>query len=152
MSKFFFKQDNKDNWKVIWQFFKDYIAELKKNNKDFYIHVKTHKTSPTIRQRAYYYGVVLPTIKQAMEEQGNIINADKLDYDLREVIGFTEINYNSIDKTYSTRVKSLSDISGSKGETVDYLTKLIIWAEEFFNIEIPRPQVRGYDFYLTNSK
>lgn len=160
MSKFFFKYENKKNWKAIWVAFKDYISELGKHKKDFYIEIKTHKVSPTTRQRAYYYGVVLPIIKKAMEKDGNIIKSKKgkddiirkLDRTLREIVGFQEIDYNLITNKPSIRIKSLSDMSGDKNETIDYLIKLIIWAEEFWEIKIPRPELRGYDFLLTNEK
>ena len=152
MSKFFFKHSNKDNWKVIKSSFADYINEFKKNKKDFSIEVKKIGTKPSGRQRGYYYGVVLPSIKKAMENGGNIVEVNKLDDDLREKMGFVSVEENVLTGTMRIKVKSFSDFSGSKIEVTDYITKVIIWAEDFFKIEIPRPQLRGYDFLLTNRK
>lgn len=153
MSKFFFKHSNKDNWKVIKSTFVDYINEFKKNKKDFSIEVKKIGTRPSGRQRGYYYGVVLPPIKKALESNGHIVvDIDDVDYWLREKVGFTKVDYNIITGTKSIKVRSLSDIAGDKEEVTKYLTKVIIWAEECLKIKIPRPQLRGYDFLLTNEK
>ncbi len=140
---FIFKQENRNNWETITNTLnKAVFAQKKLFKKDFKIEIKELKKEPSQNQRAYYFGVVLPTIRVAAANQEmHYKSIDELDQDVREIMKdeyslFIEAK-NNITGKVETRAISLSNIKGNKDMVRKYIDTVILWAESFFLIEIP---------------
>lgn len=154
---YIFTQKNRNNWQSIVTTFNRKLHNelLKQRDYDFQVEIKKVKKNPTNEQRAYYFGVVLPIIRSAAAEQGNHYpNIDKLDDDIREVIKdefslFVE-HHNKLTGKTETKPISLSNIKGDKEIVWKYIESVILWAERWYNIEIPEAgfsnkKLRGYE-------
>ncbi len=137
--KFFFKQENRHNWKNIVHNFQMVLAETKK---DVEIELKEIKKSPSQSQRAYYFGAILPLVRNAAANQGmHYSSVEALDNDIREIMRDEYSLYieckNLITGKIENKAISLSNIKGDKELTKRYIESVVFWAGEFFGVEIP---------------
>ena len=140
---FRFKQENRQQWDRITDTLNKRVFAAKKEVKgDFEIEIRPLKKKPSQNQRAYYFGVVLPTIRAAAaNNEMHYKSVDELDQDIREIMKdeyslYTEVKNNITGKT-EIRAISLSNIKGNKDVVRKYIDSVILWAEGFFLIEIP---------------
>tara|TARA_R110000822_G_scaffold6177_1_gene26112 strand:- start:1775 stop:2209 length:435 start_codon:yes stop_codon:yes gene_type:complete len=137
--KFFFKQENRHNWKSIIRNFQLALGETKK---DVEVEIKEMKKKPTQNQRAYYFGVVLVSIRNAAANQGmHYSSVEALDNDIRQIMKdeyslYIEVQNQMTGKT-ETRAISLSEIKGDLVLVRKYIETVVFWAAEFFGVEIP---------------
>jgi hypothetical protein len=137
--KFFFKQENRHNWKNIVQNFKIALAETKK---DVEVEIEEIKKSPSQSQRAYYFGAILPLVRNAAANKGSHYSSVKaLDNDIRKIMRDEYSLYveskNQINGKVENIAISLSDIAGDRELTRKYIETVVMWAGEFFEVEIP---------------
>jgi hypothetical protein len=137
--KFFFKQENRHNWKNIIHNFQMVLAETKK---DVEIELKETKKSPSQSQRAYYFGAILPLVRNAAANQGmHYSSVEALDKDIRQIMRDEYSLYietkNQINGKLENKAISLSDIAGDRELTRKYIETVVMWAGEFFGVEIP---------------
>jgi hypothetical protein len=96
--------------------------------------------APSDNQRAYYFGVVLPTIQEYFKSQGNYMSISELDENIRgaiaEEFGLIREETNLITGEVEKRRFTLSS-AGNKKEVAKYIDAVILWAARDYNIEIP---------------
>ena len=137
--KFFFKQENRHNWNIIFQNLKLFISET---GKDIEIEPKEIAKKPTQNQRAYYFGAILPLVRNAAANQGmHYSSVEALDNDIREIMRDEYSLYieskNLITGKIENKAISLSNIKGDKELTKRYIETVVFWVGEFFGVEIP---------------
>jgi hypothetical protein len=94
--------------------------------------VDAKKTNP---QLAYFYGVVLPIIKAALEDlEGTSFTKEEVMWILKDRFFFEEVRYG--DKF--TKIH-LSLSKGKKDEVRIFIEKVINFASEILGVEVPTP-------------
>lgn len=90
------------------------------------------KTQP---QLAYFYGVVLPLIKEKLEDlEGREISKEEVMYILKDRFFYEEIYFEGkFIKTHASLSKS------KKTEVAQFITKVIEFATEILELNIPEP-------------
>jgi hypothetical protein len=91
----------------------------------------------SISQNGYYWGVVIPIMQNTMIDIGNLMDNEDVHLLLRakflkEILAVDE-NTGEV----CERVKSTTELSTF--EFNQYITKIRMWAIDFFGVEIPEP-------------
>ena len=96
---------------------------------------KKHRTNP---QNAYYWGVVVPLIQEAIKDLGDVWEAQKVHDLLRlkflEVVKIDEETGEELLRT----IRSTTELSTV--EFIEYIDQCRQWAAEFLWVNIPDPQ------------
>lgn len=96
--------------------------------------VKKKRSNP---QNAYYYGVIIPIMRNALKDAGYIMTNEsvhdmlKLRF-LKETILLNEDTGECIE-----RIKSTTELSTSG--MMDYFAEITVFAAEYFNVQVPEP-------------
>lgn len=115
----------------------------KNAGKDFTIKLERKKKSRSSMQNAYYWGVVLPTVRDRLAELGNEFSLQDTHEALKAKFNLVEIKNN--DEVSDEFVQSTSKLSTT--EFMDYIDKVQRWANQFLGIIIPQPneQIKLYE-------
>jgi len=141
-STFFFRQSNKDNLMDIRA---SVGKELTKRINDPYFDdfkvVFAPAKSPSDNQRAYYWGVVIPTIQEHFKKEGNFIQQEVLHESIKDVLEqeeglFIEKISPITGEVYKARL-TISN-AGNKADAIKFIDAVIRWANGY-GIEIPDP-------------
>ena len=88
-------------------------------------------------QNKYYWGVVVPVVKQGLRDAGYpIMGIDKV-HDYLKLEFLRDLLVNEDTGEVITVIKSTTELSTS--EFMDFLAQVQQWATEFLNIYIPDP-------------
>jgi len=97
---------------------------------------------PSDDQRAYYFGVILPTIQDYFKKEGNYIKEQDLHEAIKHILardeGLTVEKVNSITGEVYKKPITLSN-AGNKKEVSLYIDAVCRWASTEYGIEIPEP-------------
>lgn len=88
------------------------------------------------QQNRYYWGCVLPIIKDVLKEQHGLI------YSSEDLHDFLKIKHNSIEIVNQDAVVERLPVSTTELSTVefkDYMERVRLWAQEYFGVIIPLP-------------
>jgi len=95
---------------------------------------------PSDDQRAYYFGVILPTIQDYFKKEGNYIKEQDLHEAIKHILardeGLTVEKVNSITGEVYKKPITLSN-AGNKKEVSLYIDAVCRWASTEYGIEIP---------------
>ena len=98
----------------------------------------THQ--PSSDQRAYYWGVVIPTIQEHFKNEGNYIKEQDLHEAIKHIMardeGLSVEKVNSITGELYKKPITLSS-AGNKKEVSLYLDAVLRWASKEYGIYIP---------------
>lgn len=113
------------------------LDEWFKNNagKDFRIKVERKRKKRSTPQNAFYWAVVVPMIKDRLNELGHEFNDDDTHDALKAKFNTVEII--NKDEVSDEIVKSTTKLTTV--EFMEYLDKVMRWASEFLGIVIPEP-------------
>lgn len=98
-------------------------------------------------QNRYYWGCVLPIIKEALREQHGLI------YDSEDLHDFLKIKFNSIEIVNEDEVVEKLPVSTTALNTAEFeafLENIRIWGNDFLNIIIPLPNEQA-ELFSKNS-
>lgn len=102
-----------------------------------------YKRPPTNDQRGYYRAVILPTIQKYFKREGNFIELDQLDADIKGAIskefGLIREVENKVTGKVEKRYISLSNGRGTKTEVRMYIEAVLCWAARDHGLDIPSP-------------
>jgi hypothetical protein len=87
-------------------------------------------------QNAYYWGVVVHLVSEALIDLGNEITPDEAHEFLKANFNYTEITNEQTGEVMKIP-RSTSDLTTE--EFTDYIEKVAKWAAEWLNITIPEP-------------
>lgn len=111
------------------------IAILRQNDGRYEIVGRKESKRRTNPQNAYYWGVVIPRIRAEFERLGNICDNDLVHEFMKKNLGIRSVITVSNKADYV--LKSTSKYT--KQEFIDYLDKVVLFAHETLEIEIPEP-------------
>jgi hypothetical protein len=97
--------------------------------------VRKKKKTRSLNQNAYYWGVVIPIIKQGLFDLGIIFSHEQC-HDLLK-FRFLKEDQHLKDGLFVERIKSTTELSTS--EFMDYMSDVTRWAAEYLSISIPEP-------------
>lgn len=112
------------------QWSKDHIG------KNIILSVKVNRRKRTNPQNSYYWGVVVPTIKRAMNSYGNDFSTEETHEFLK-----AQFNYKEVEAGDGHYLKVPE--STTKLDTFhfgEYIDKITVFAAEMFGVEIPKPE------------
>lgn len=110
--------------------------------------IKPFLDLPTSSQRGYYWGVVIPAIKKAAEQNGQFHESDQaLHCDIKQALkdncGIYAERVSKITGEVYREIISISDEKGNKEDTAKFINTVINWAADFYGIEIPEANFAG---------
>jgi len=139
---FYFRQANKDKLMDIRASVgKELTRRIQEANFDDFKVVFAPAEAPSDNQRAYYWGVVLPTIQEHFKREGNFIAINALHEAIKDVIEqeeglFTEKTNPITGELYKARL-TISN-AGNKADVMKYIDAVIRFAAGY-GIEIESP-------------
>jgi len=151
---FIFRQLNKDRWAEIRQHLNYKLSDLMRQSHytifddDFEVEIRSLKKEPSDNQRAYYFGVVLPTIAKGLKEGDYAYYTDMKDLDndiklaVMDRFDLCTKREDKLSKKTVIEPISLSNIKGDKELIQKFIDAVILIAGEFYGIEIPAPNYK----------
>jgi hypothetical protein len=146
----YFSWENKDKWGLIWQTLLDILKVFKQSKKDFEISIDYKKQTPTNSQRAYYWAVVVPTVRKRLVSLGNAdyskdVQGLMTDTLLRKQTGFYKVKKTKLKgKEVSFVCYNTTSNAGEKEEVKEFIDACIRWSVEMLDLDIPSAQKMGY--------
>lgn len=116
--------------------FDDDIARLFKG-KDITITIERKHKKRSGNQNRYYWGAVIPIVKQGLYDAGIILSSIETHELLKENCNKTEIVN---ERTGVVIERSGSTAALTPSEFMDYMTRVKYFCLEFLNVTIPEPQ------------
>lgn len=111
------------------------------NNKEVLLSIHQQKKKRSNDQNKYYWAVVIPMIQQGLFDlQGEYFGIEDTHNFLKQEFNFKEI----VNKDTGEALKiGLSTTQLTTVEFMDFLDKIIDFADKFLNIKIPPPNGNG---------
>lgn len=103
---------------------------------DYVITIEKAKKKRSIEQNRYYFGVVIPIVKQGLIDAGYRITTEGTHEFLKSEFNVVELVNEHSGEIIKT-IGSTSEMTTSK--MMDYFAKITEWAAEFLNVQIPQP-------------
>lgn len=110
------------------------VAKLKDG--DYVITIEKQKKKRSIEQNRYYWGVVVPLVKQGLLDVGYRMTTELTHEYLKEHFNVLELINERTGEILKT-IGSTTEMSTS--QIMDYFTKITEWAAEYLNVQIPQP-------------
>lgn len=105
--------------------------------KEITIKIEKRKKKRSNPQNAYYYGVVIPIMRDALKDAGYIMTNESV-HDMLKLRFLKEtILLNKDTGECIERIKSTTELSTSG--MMDYFTEITVFAAEYFQVQIPEP-------------
>jgi hypothetical protein len=107
---------------------------LSLNCKEFIFTLEKKRSKRSNEQNRYYWGVVVPLVKQGLTELGNVVSLESTHDFIK-----SEFNYKEIINETTGEVKKLpnSTTQLNKTEFSEMIERVKIWSAEWCNIYIP---------------
>ncbi len=106
------------------------------NGKEIEIIVRKKRKRRSLNQNAFYWGVVVTIVKEALKESGIIMG-------IEQVHELLKLKCNPLEtvnqKTGEVLISPGSTAILTTSEFMDYLSNIKNWSREFLNIELPEP-------------
>ena len=110
------------------------IAQMRDGEYVMTIERKRRKRS--LMQNAYYWGVVVPLVKEGLLEVGYRMTTEAVHEFLKGQFSITEIVNERTGEVLKS-IGSTSEMTTSK--MMDYFAEITQWAAEYLNVQIPNP-------------
>lgn len=101
------------------------------------ITLKKARSKRSEQQNKYYFGAIIPIIRQALRDLGHKLTAEEVHYFLKQKFHFKRII--SPDGVEIGEVPQ-STTTMTKTEFIEYIDNISQWAAEILSIEIPQPE------------
>jgi len=105
--------------------------------KDVVVTVEQKTKKRSVEQNRYYWGVVIPIVKQGLIDVGYRMTTEMTHDFLRDKFCIKEIVNEITGEVITTKGKT-SDMSTS--QMMDYFAQITQWSAEWLNIQIPEPE------------
>lgn len=113
------------------------VNELARHNsKDIAITIERKRKKRSLNQNAYYFGVVIPAIRQILEEYGNEVDDEETHSFLKEHVG--KLTGSVVDSVGRRVAITKSSATLSTAEFENYLLRVVAWAAQE-GVIIPAP-------------
>jgi len=99
------------------------------------ISISKAKKERSNQQNRYYWGCLIPILRSALKDLGNIYTAEQV-HDILKY-KFLKSDKHIKDGEFITEIKSTTELSTS--EFMDYIAEIQRWSAEFFGVIIPDP-------------
>lgn len=106
-------------------------------NKEIVIRIERKKKRRSNPQNAFYWGVCLPLMQQALKESGNLMIINDVHELLKLRFLKETILTNEQTGEIVERIKSTTELTTSG--FMDYISEITIFASEYFGVQIPQP-------------
>lgn len=106
---------------------------------DVTLTISKKKVKRTLSANAYYRGVVVVLITEALNDLGHDVNTEEVHEFLKNKFNTKEI---ISPETGEVETFAMSTSKLTSSEFSEYLQKIIIWAAEFLCIVIPEPNAQ----------
>ena len=110
------------------------IAQMRDGEYVMTIERKQRKRS--LMQNAYYWGVVVPLVKEGLLDVGYRMTTEAVHEYLKGQFSITEIVNERTGEVLKS-IGSTSEMTTSK--MMDYFAEITQWAAEYLNVQIPQP-------------
>ena len=110
------------------------IAQMRDGEYVMTIERKRRKRS--LMQNAYYWGVVVPLVKEGLLDVGYRMTTEAVHEYLKGQFSITEIVNERTGEVLKS-IGSTSEMTTSK--MMDYFAEITQWAAEYLNVQIPQP-------------
>ena len=110
------------------------IAQMRDGEYVMTIERKRRKRS--LMQNAYYWGVVVPLVKEGLLDVGYRMTTEAVHEYLKGQFSITEI----VNERTGEVLKSIGSTSEmTTSQMMDYFAEITQWAAEYLNVQIPQP-------------
>ena len=110
------------------------IAQMRDGEYVMTIERKRRKRS--LMQNAYYWGVVVPLVKEGLLDVGYRMTTEAVHEYLKGQFSITEI----VNERTGEVLKSIGGTSQmTTSQMMDYFAEITQWAAEYLNVQIPQP-------------
>ena len=103
---------------------------------DYVLTIEKKSKKRSLSQNAYYWGVVVPIVKQGLNDVGYRMTTETTH-------DYLKTNFNIIEIANETNGEIISFIGSttemSTSQMMDYFAKITEWAAEFLGVQIPEP-------------
>ena len=113
-----------------------------KNDQTGFIEIKKSRQPKTASQLGYWYAVVIPTVLEAFQDNGDFslaieVKGKRIDIEMTpdNVDQFLKLRYGEYTKTYQDKT-DMSDV-----QLGSFISWAIKWSREWLGCEIPEPEV-----------
>lgn len=103
--------------------------------KSFTLSVKVNRRNRSNPQNSYYWGVVVPTVRRAMNAYGNDFSTEETHEFLKAEFNWKEIE---VSEGYYLKVP-VSTTALNTLDFMEYVDKIKLFAAEMFSVTIPEP-------------
>jgi len=103
---------------------------------DYVLTIEKKSKKRSLSQNAYYWGVVVPIVKQGLKDIGYRMTTETTHDYLKTNFNIIEIA-NEINGEIISFIGSTTEMSTS--QMMDYFAKITQWAAEFLGVQIPEP-------------
>jgi hypothetical protein len=113
------------------------LAEIARHDsKDISIKIERKRKKRSLNQNQYYWGVVVPAIRQILEEYGNEVDDEETHSFLKEHVG--KLTGSVVDSVGRRVAITKSSAQLSTAEFENYLLRVVAWAAQE-GVVIPAP-------------
>ena len=110
------------------------IAKLKDG--EYILTVERKKKKRSLMQNGYYWGVVVPIVKQGLNDAGYRLTTEAVHEYLKSQFSIVEV----VNERSGEILKSIgSTTEMSTSQMMEYFAKISQWAVEYLNTHIPEP-------------
>ena len=140
MSRFHCKINTKalDFLEFETDFGKSKWREYCKNNNGKRLVIEDVKNAPSEELRGYYFGAVIPTVKNTVKEW-DALGDDDVHEILKKLFNYFDF-HNPITKRIERVGRSAMSSDSSTVRAMEFLEKIRLWLAEDFMVELPNPQ------------
>ena len=110
-------------------------AQLK-DGENYILTIERQKRKRSLLQNAYYWGVILPIVKNGLIDVGYRLTTEAVHEYLKSKFNIIEI----VNENTGEILKSISSTTEmSTSKMMDYFAEITEWAATYLNIQIPEP-------------
>jgi len=103
---------------------------------DYILTIERKRRKRSLMQNAYYWGVVVPLVKEGLLDVGYRMTTEAVHEYLKGQFSITEIVNERTGEVLKS-IGSTSEMTTSK--MMDYFAEITQWAAEYLNVQIPQP-------------
>lgn len=133
------------DWRDFWKFLVEVqkrIMSARKITREFKIVFEYIKNNTSNKQRSYYFGVIIPMIKEKINSYGNNMDEEDVHLFLKDELKFYTMPAVEIKGRKTAVRKKYKTISfkGDMRETYEYFERIRSWALNILEVDIPEPK------------
>ena len=103
---------------------------------DYVMTIERKRRKRSLMQNAYYWGVVVPLVKEGLLDVGYRMTTEAVHEYLKGQFAITEV----VNERTGEVLKSIGSTSEmTTSQMMDYFAEITQWAAEYLNVQIPNP-------------